>query len=155
MDPEAQRVLLVEGRFYEDIAESLVAGATAVLESAGFIVERVQVPGVYEIPAAMRFAIRAMEFGTARHRYAGFVSLGCVIRGETDHYEHICRESSRALMDLTINHTIAHGFGVLTCENMDQARVRADVGGRNIGGRAAHACLAMMALKKDMRLRTP
>ena len=103
----------------------------------------------------MRYAIRAMEFGTAKHRYKGFVSLGCVIRGETDHYDHICRESSRALMDLTIAHSIAHGFGVLTCETMDQARVRADVAGRNVGGRAAQACLTMMALKEDLRLRTP
>jgi len=78
--------------------------------------------------------------------------LGCVGRGETDHYDHICREASRALMDLGINFSVAIGFGILTCETIEQARVRADPAGRNKGGGAARACLSLIDSKKDMRL---
>ena len=152
MENERPRILIVEARFYEDIADELARGALEVIEKAGFDYERIEVPGVFEVPGAVRYAIRAMEAKALTRPYAGFVTPGCVIRGETDHYDHVCRESSRAMMDLAINHSIAHGFGVLTVENRDQAWVRAKVDQKNHGGRAAQACLRMIELKRKFRL---
>lgn len=149
------KILLIEARFYDDIADQLVAGAGAVLEDAGVSYDRLPVPGVFEVPAAMRFVIRSMEIGSDSARYAGFVALGCVIRGETDHYEHICREASRALMDLSITFSVALGFGILTCETYEQALVRASVTGKNKGADAARACLRMVDIKKSFRLLVP
>ena len=104
-------VLVVEARYYPEIADAMVAGARPLLEAAGFACERVAVPGTFEIPAAIRLAADAGR-GAA---YAGFLALGCVIRGETDHYEHISREVSRALMDLAVR-SAPIGFGILTCD---------------------------------------
>lgn len=84
--------------------------------------------------------------------FDGFIALGCVIRGETDHYEYICREASRGLMDLTLQHGIALGFGVLTCQTYQLARVRAAADGKNKGADAARACLKMMALRRSLKL---
>ncbi|MBL6958641.1 MAG: 6,7-dimethyl-8-ribityllumazine synthase [Rhodospirillales bacterium] len=151
---EQPHVLIVEARFYEDIADELVKGATAELEKAGVTYDRIAVPGVFEIPATVRFAIRSMELGAASQHYAGYITLGCVIRGETDHYDHICREASHAMMQMALDHSIAHGFGVLTCENYEQAQVRAAVDKKNKGSDAAIACLRMMEIKKDLRLTT-
>ena len=146
------RVLIVEARFYEDIADELVRGAVAVLDDAGVTYERISVPGAFEIPAAIRFAIRSMEVHASSRGYSGFVALGCVIRGETDHYDHICRESARGLMDLTMTYSVAIGNGILTCENGEQAWARAKVDQKNKGAGAAQACLHMMELKRDFRL---
>jgi 6,7-dimethyl-8-ribityllumazine synthase len=146
------RVLIVEARFYEDIADELAKGAMAVLDEAGVAYDRIAVPGVFEVPAVMRFALRAMEIQTAEGRYSGFISLGCVIRGETDHYDHICREASHALMNLAMTFSVAMGFGVLTCESHEQAWVRAAVDKKNKGADAANACLRMMEIKKLLRL---
>ncbi len=149
---DSNRVLIVEARFYEDIADELARGAVAVLEEGGIPFDQVAVPGAFEIPAAIRFAIRAMEMHASTTGYAGFVALGCVIRGETDHYDHICRESARALMDLATAYSIAVGYGILTCENDDQAWERARVDRKNKGADAARACLRMMELKRSFRL---
>jgi len=150
---EQPRILIVEARFYENFADELAAGATHVLEKAGLPYDRLEVPGVFELPAAINCAVRSIELGTAQVNYVGFIALGCVIRGETDHYDHICREASRTLMDLTIDHSIAFGFGVLTCENGAQAKIRADsTGDKNVGGKAATACLRMMEIRKHFRL---
>jgi len=136
------RILIVEARFYEDIADQLANGAIKVIEDAGLSVDKVDVPGVFEVPAAVK-----SEWDTGA--YTGVVTLGCVIRGATDHYDHICREVSRALMDLSINDAIPLGFGILTCENRDQAWERANVEDRDIGGRAAVACLRMLEIHKQ------
>jgi len=152
MENDRPRVLIVEARFYDDIADELARGAIEVLDKAGCDYERIEVPGVFEVPGAVRFAIKAMEAKAVSKPFAGFITLGCVIRGETDHYDHVCRESSRAMMDLALDYTIAHGFGVLTVENRDQAWVRAKVDQKNHGGRAAEACLRMMELKKRFHL---
>lgn len=146
-------LLIVEARFYDDIADDLVRGATAVLDRADMIIDRYAVPGVFEVPAAVRFALRAMAMGN-EPRFAGVVALGCVIRGETDHYDHICREASRALMDLAVTHEVPLGFGILTCETVEQARVRADPEGKNKGADAARACLRMIDLKRAFGLAT-
>lgn len=145
-------VLIVESPYYKDIADELAKGVIAELDQAGVAYDRISVPGVFEIPAAVRFAIRAMELKSASKRYAGFITLGCVIRGETDHYDHICREASRSLMEISTNYCIAHGFGVLTCETYDQAWERASVDKKNKGKDAALACLRMIELKEQLRL---
>lgn len=142
---EGKRVLIVEARFYEDLADELVAGASAVLDEHAATGVRVAVPGAFEIPAAIHLALRADGAG----RFDGFIGLGCVIRGETDHYDHICREVSRALMDLSTA-GVPLGFGVLTCGTYEQARVRAAVAQKNKGAEAARACLRMIELKSTL-----
>src|SRR5215813_9978898 len=144
-------VLIVEARFYDDILDALLEGATRALKKAGATFEVITVPGALEIPAAIRFAVRAQSEGKLAKPYHGFVALGCVIRGETTHYETVCNESARGLMDLSLNHSLAIGNGILTVENEEQAAARSrssvDDKEANKGGGAADACLAMIALK--------
>ncbi len=150
--PEKPHVMIVEARFYEDIADELAKGAVAELEAAGATSERVAVPGAFEIPAAIRMAVRSMDFASGRRRFDGYVALGCVIRGETSHYDYVCGESARKLQDLACDHTLAIGYGILTCENRDQAWERAAVERKNKGGEAARACLTMLDLKRRFHL---
>ncbi|MDA0675949.1 MAG: 6,7-dimethyl-8-ribityllumazine synthase [Proteobacteria bacterium] len=145
-------VLIVEGRFYTDIADEMAKGAIAELDKAGVTYRRVAVPGAFEIPAVVRYAVRAREVGADAGQFGGFVTLGCVIQGETDHYNHICRETSRALMDLSVQYSLALGFGILTCPSYELAMARASVTRGNKGAAAALACLRMMDLKRDFRL---
>ena len=149
---EKLRVLIVEARFYSDLADEMAKGAIAALDKAGILHDRVAVPGTFEVPAAIRFALRAMETHSATSNYSGFIALGTVIRGETDHYDHICREVSRALMDIAVKQSVALGFGILTCETKEQAEARADISRRDKGADAAQACLRMMDQKKELRL---
>lgn len=134
-------VLIVEARFYEDLADELVKGAMATLEAAGVTYDRIAVPGAFEIPAAIGYAAQG-------GKYAGYVALGCVIRGETTHYDYVCGESARGLQDLAIQRHLAIGYGILTCENGEQAWARASVAKKNKGKDAAEACLAMIELKQ-------
>lgn len=136
--------LIVEARFYEALADAQMAGAIAALEAAGATYERVAVPGALEIPAAIAFA------HTGTQHFDGYVALGCVIRGETTHYEIVCNESARALMDLTIAENLAIGNGILTVENENQAWDRADRTRKDKGGGAAEAALAMVALRAKL-----
>jgi 6,7-dimethyl-8-ribityllumazine synthase len=138
------RVLIVEARFYPEISDALYEGAAAVLKAAGVGSERIGVPGALEIPGAIKFA--------AKH-YDGFIALGCVIRGETHHFEIVANESARGLMDLTLRDWLCIGNGILTVEDEDQAMVRARPDEDDKGGDAARACLALMALKT--RFATP
>jgi 6,7-dimethyl-8-ribityllumazine synthase len=149
---EKLRVLIVEARFYSDLADEMAKGAIAALDKAGILHDRVAVPGTFEVPAAIRFALRAMETHSATSNYSGFIALGTVIQGETDHYDHICREVSRALMDIAVKQSVALGFGILTCETKEQAEARADISRGDKGADAAQACLRMMDLKKELRL---
>ena len=151
-DPDAPHILIVESRFYEDIADELLKGANGALEAAGTSFERVSVPGAFEIPAAIHMGLRSMEFYAARRRFDGYIALGCVIRGETSHYDHICGESARKLQDLACQYALALGYGILTCENKEQAWERARVDGRNKGGETARACLAMLGIKRQFHL---
>jgi 6,7-dimethyl-8-ribityllumazine synthase len=137
------RVLVVEARFYPEISDALYEGALEILTGAGASTERVVVPGALEIPGAIRLA--------AAH-YDGFVALGCVIRGETYHFEIVSNESARGLMDLTLRDGLCIGNGILTVEDEQQAVVRADPEGMNKGGDAARACLALVALKSRYTL---
>jgi 6,7-dimethyl-8-ribityllumazine synthase len=138
------RVLIVEARFYPHISDALLEGAVQVLEAAGAKFDRVTVPGALEIPGAIKQ-------GAAP--YDGFVALGCVIRGETYHFEIVANESSRGLMDLTIRDGLAVGNGILTVEEEEQALVRARAENGGKGGDAARACLALIALKSKFAQR--
>lgn len=145
-------VLIVEARYYEDIGEELLQGATAALEAAGASFERVEVPGAFEIPTAIRMVIRSLDFHAARRRYDGYVALGCVIRGETTHYDYVCGESARKLQDIAAEFALALGYGILTCETQEQAWARAARDGKDKGGEAARACLQMLEVKRRFHL---
>jgi 6,7-dimethyl-8-ribityllumazine synthase len=136
-------IMVVEARFYEDIADELARGALAALEAGGATCERFSVPGAFEIPAAIRM-------GIARGGFDGYVALGCVIRGETTHYDYVCSESARTLQDIAVAHQVPLGYGILTVENEDQAWARARVDRKNKGGDVARACLAMLELKQRL-----
>ena len=139
------RILIVEARFYNHLADELVRGAVAHLDAAGVEHERISVPGAFEIPAAIAFAHRGAAKGGVAHD--GYVALGCVIRGETSHYDYVCGESARGLQDLAVREGLAIGYGILTVENGEQAWARASIAKKNKGRDAAEACLAMIAIK--------
>lgn len=134
------KLLIVVAPYYKDIADDLVAGAKAVAAKAGAEVELVEVPGALEIPPAIGMASRMGNFD-------GFVALGCIIRGETTHYDTVCNDSSRGLMMLGLGGTCI-GNGILTVENRAQAVVRADPAGQDKGGGAAAAALHLVALAR-------
>jgi 6,7-dimethyl-8-ribityllumazine synthase len=137
-------ILLVEAPYYAHIAAELRRGAEQALAAAGATHETITVPGAFEIPAAIGIAARG-----SRH-FDGFVALGCVIRGKTTHYDHICAESARGLQDLAVREGLAIGYGILTVENEAQALERAPPEGRDHGGAAVRACLAIVALQRRL-----
>ncbi|MGE4013609.1 MAG: 6,7-dimethyl-8-ribityllumazine synthase, partial [Alphaproteobacteria bacterium] len=126
------RVLIVEARFYEAIADEMANGAIATLREHGAAFERLAVPGAFEIPGAIKLAL---------DKFDGFVALGCVMRGETTHYDYVCGESARGLQDLAVHYDACLGYGILTTETEDQAWARARIGEGNKGRDAALACL--------------
>jgi 6,7-dimethyl-8-ribityllumazine synthase len=127
---QSPHILIVEALFYPHLADLLRRGAERALAAAGATHETIQVPGSFEIPGAIGIAARASD------RFGGFVALGCVIRGETTHYDHICTESARGLQDLAVRDGLAIGYGILTCENH--------------GGAAVRACLTIVELKRRL-----
>ena len=149
---EAPHVLIVEARFYADIADALAAGAIAALDKAGASYERLEVPGAFEIPTAVRMAVRSLDFFAGRKRFDGYIALGCVIRGETTHYDYVCGESARKLQDVACEHSLALGYGIITCDNEAQAWARAKADEKDKGGDAARACLDMIEVKRHFRL---
>ena len=134
------KLLIVVAPYYKDIADNLVAGARAVGAACGAEVDLVEVPGALEIPSAIALAQRMAE-------YDGYVALGCVIRGETTHYDTVCNDSSRAISLLGLQGACI-GNGILTVENRHQAEVRADPAGQNKGGGAAAAALHLISLSR-------
>jgi len=138
-------LLVIEARFYDDIANELALGATEALDRAGATYEKISVPGVLEIPAALAMALDAVEDGYKS--YDGYVLLGCVIRGETTHYEIVSNESARVIMELIVSESLAVGNGILTVENDEQAWARAKRDDKNKGAAAAEAALAMIRLR--------
>lgn len=140
------RVLVVEARYYEDIANELLAGARAAIEAVGAEARVFTVPGALEIPAAMAILLKAGE--RRGEPYDAAVALGCVIRGETGHYDIVAGESARALMDLSVAERLPLGNGILTVETMEQALIRARVSQMNKGGGAAEAALSLVAIKR-------
>jgi len=143
-------ILIIEARFYEDLADELLRGAVNALERAGATYERISVPGALEIPAALSMALEAED--EDRADFDGFVVLGCVIRGETTHYDTVANESARAVMDLAVDEALAVGNGILTVENDEQAWARARVDDKNKGGAAAEAALRMIAVRERFGL---
>jgi 6,7-dimethyl-8-ribityllumazine synthase len=140
------RVLIVEARFYDDIADALLAGATRALEHAGAKFDRLTVPGSLEIPAAIAIAVEAAE--KRKQPYDGAVALGCVIRGDTIHFEIVSQESARALMNFAVTQRFAIGNGIITVDTEAQAWARARIEEADKGGDAVRACLAMVKLKR-------
>ncbi|MEO5755397.1 MAG: 6,7-dimethyl-8-ribityllumazine synthase [Mesorhizobium sp.] len=142
------KLLIIEARFYDDLADALLDGAKAALDDAGAKYDVVTVPGALEIPAVISFALDAAEGeGT---RYDGYVALGTVIRGETHHFDIVANESARALMDISIQESICIGNGILTTENDEQAWTRARRTEGDKGGFAARAALTMIAVRKQL-----
>ncbi|WP_438749187.1 6,7-dimethyl-8-ribityllumazine synthase [Pararhizobium sp. O133] len=138
-------ILIVEARFYDDMADALLDGATSALKDAGATYDIVTVPGALEIPAAIAMALDGIDNGGTE--YDGFVALGMVIRGETYHFDIVANESCRAIMDLTVSESLAIGNGILTVENDAQAWARAKKSEGDKGGFAARAALTMIDLK--------
>jgi 6,7-dimethyl-8-ribityllumazine synthase len=145
-DLRGARLLIVEARFYDDIADALLAGATRELEKAGATFDRHTVPGSLEIPAAIAIAVdAAIRRGKP---YDGVVALGCVIRGDTIHFEIVSMESARALMGLAVSRQLPLGNGIITVDTESQAWARARMEEADKGGDAARAALAMIRLKR-------
>lgn len=141
------RILVVEARYYEELADALLSGAVAAIEAAEATAEVVTVPGALEIPATIAIILdAAAKAGTP---FDGAVALGCVIRGETGHYDIVAGESARALMDLSVQRGLPLGNGILTVETDEQAWARANVDEMNKGGGAAEAALAVLRLARD------
>jgi 6,7-dimethyl-8-ribityllumazine synthase len=138
------RYAIVVGRFYEDLAEKLVASAREVFEAAGGEIDVFDVPGAYELPLAAKYCADS-------GRYAGVAALGAVIRGETTHYDYVCGECARGLMDVSLQTGVPCAFGVLTVENLEQALARAGGGKRDQGRNAAEAVLAMASLRATLK----
>jgi len=154
--PEVKpRVLIVEARFYDDLADELLKGAKAALDAAGAEHDVITVPGALEIPAVVAMAEEGGH-RAAGVRYDGYVALGCVMRGETYHFEVVSNESARGLMDLAVARRIPIGNGILTVETEDQAWSRArvtpppDDGEYDKGGFAARACLEMIGIRRRL-----
>jgi 6,7-dimethyl-8-ribityllumazine synthase len=147
-EPLAPHILIVEARYYEEVADSLLTGATGAIKAAGATFDVITVPGALEIPSAIVIALdAAAQRGRA---YDGAVALGCVVRGETTHYDIVAGESARALMDISTNRAFPVGNGILTVENDEQAHARASISEMNKGGGAADAALHMVALKRRL-----
>jgi len=142
------RILIVEARFYDKIADALLAGAMRALDEAHATVERISVPGSLEIPPAIAIAADAAR--RKRRPYDGVVALGCVIRGETIHFEIVSHQSARGLMELSVERGLPIGNGIITVENEAQAFVRARMEEQDKGGDAARAALALIELKRRL-----
>lgn len=140
-----KKILIVNATFYQEISKMLEIGAIEKIKQAGFEYEIVEVPGVFEIPAVISFALNSKK-------YDGYLALGCVIRGETTHYDYVCVESARGLNDLAIKEKIAIGYGIITVENEQQAIARADIKQKDKGGFAANACLEMIKLREKFSI---
>jgi 6,7-dimethyl-8-ribityllumazine synthase len=137
------RFAIAVGRFYEDLAQRLIAGAQRAFAAAGGEADVYDVPGAFELPLAASYLART-------GRYDGVACLGAVIRGETDHYDYVCAEAARGIQDVQLMTGVPCAFGVLTVENMDQALARTGGGKRDQGEHAAEAVIALAALKRDL-----
>ena len=147
-DAKGARILIVEARFYDDIADALLAGAMKVLKATGAEVDRISVPGSLEIPAAIAIALDAAQ--RKRRPYEGVVALGCVIRGDTIHFEIVSQESARGLMEFSIARSLPIGNGIITVNTEAQALERARMEEQDKGGDAARAALALVGLKRSL-----
>ncbi len=151
---EPIHILVIEGRYYDHLADALLDGAEAALREAGATFEVVTALGALEVPQVLAAAIEARVFTSeAAKPFHGCIALGCVIRGETTHYDIVANESARALLTLATLHAIPVGNGILTVENEAQAIARVSVSGKNKGREAAEACLAVLRAKREFAKR--
>ena len=137
------KVLIIEARFYDQVADELLAGAVAELDAHGVAHDTISVPGALEIPQALSAATPLFEDGV----YRGAIALGCIIRGETGHYDIVCTNANHWLMDVAINSMIPVGNAILTVETMEQAMERARGGPQGKGGDAVRACLSLIDIQ--------
>lgn len=137
------KIMIIESRFYDEITDDLLKGAIEELEGVNY--KRLVVPGILEIPAAISYIMKY-----SNERYAGYIVLGCAIKGETDHYEHVSREAINGVQKLALDFTLAVGNGILTVHNRAQAMERCSPLKRNFGGQAARACLKMIEIKHNL-----
>ncbi len=144
---DGARILIVEARFYDDIADTLLSGAERALQAGNAAFDRITVPGALEIPGAIAIAVEASE--KKKKPYDGVVALGCVIQGETFHFDIVAMQSARAIMDLTVSRRLPIGNGILTVDTEEQAWARAHLDKGDKGGDAARAALAMVAIKRQ------
>ncbi|MBT3940156.1 MAG: 6,7-dimethyl-8-ribityllumazine synthase [Pelagibacterales bacterium] len=140
MSIKSKKILIVISRFYAEISASLEKECIETIKSYGFDYDVIDVPGAFEVPAVISHASKS-------NKYIGYVALGCVIRGETSHYDYVCTESSRAIMKLSLE-GLAIGYGILTCENKEQALARSNFNGLNKGKAATLACIRMIEVLK-------
>jgi len=145
-------IMVIEARFYTEISDALLEGAERTLKKGGATFERFAVPGALEITGAIRLAVEAQREGKLKKPFDGFLALGCIIRGETTHYETVCAESARGLTDLAVQYAVCIGNGILTVENDEQAWTRARVTEKDKGGGAAEAVLALVAIRRKLGL---
>ena len=138
------KILVIEARFYDKISDALLEGALDALQKAKAEITKVTVPGALEIPHVISMA------EAAKSGFDGYVALGCVIRGETTHYDYVCQESARAIMDIAVNQQLAIGNGIITVENEDQAWARASKDKKDKGGFAANATLKMIKIRSEL-----
>ncbi len=138
-----KKILIIQADFYKKISALLLEGAIKKITAANYEYEIITTPGAFEIPAVIAFAKDSKK-------YAGYVALGCVIRGETTHYDYVCQESARGLNKLAIEDKLAIGYGIITVENESQALERADKAKKDKGGFAANACITMIELKEKL-----
>lgn len=144
--PRKVKILIVQAPYYTKIAGNLVKGAVRAIESCGATYDVVSVPGALEIPAMVKYAVEAKK------GYDAYVVLGCIIRGESYHFEIVCNESARKVYDVVESYNLALGNGILTVENIAQAEARSEPDGRNNGEEAARAALVMLKHKFDLGL---
>ncbi|MCL4765279.1 MAG: 6,7-dimethyl-8-ribityllumazine synthase [Hyphomicrobiaceae bacterium] len=147
------RILIIEGRYYDAICDALLEGAVAELEAAGAACERITVPGALEIPQVLRQAVDAglIPATAPGARFSGAVALGCVIRGETSHYDIVCNNANHWLMEVAIRHNVPLGNGILTVDTEAQALQRAEGGREGKGGDAARACLRLVEIARQFQ----
>jgi 6,7-dimethyl-8-ribityllumazine synthase len=138
-----KKILIISANFYQDISEMLIVGAVQELKDNNFDYELINTLGALEIPAIISMAVKSNKF-------SGFIALGAVIRGETTHYDYVCSEVMRGINNLAINQHLAIGNSILTCENKQQAIVRADIKQKNKGGFAAKVCLETIKIKENI-----
>ena len=139
------KILVIEARYYTEISDALLEGALDVLQAAKVDIQKVNVPGALEIPHVISMA------EASGSNFDGYVALGCVIRGETTHYDYVCGESARAIMDLAVDQQLAIGNGIITVENEDQAWARAKKDEKDKGGFAANAALKMIKIRSELQ----
>jgi 6,7-dimethyl-8-ribityllumazine synthase len=143
------RILIIEARFYDEIADDLLKGTKAALKAAGAEVDVMTVPGILELPIALMYAWKGRAHGPS---YDGAVVLGCAVKGETDHYEHVCRESMSGVQRVALDQHIPVGNGILTVPTWELAQNRANPAEGDAGGRAARACLRLIEIARRFGL---